>query len=246
MGRLDPELYGGPARPSDYVVTALTLGSIPWGARGSAVRPVVAEMDGLIIGGRSSARFVEPLVPEVSEVRALTQSHPDFIGPREFIGPLVREQIGAADTAAPDLVAGSSLHKATRWTEYQANGGAWNFDRWSNVYDANMTRASAANEAVDAYHQTLGWGRREVTVNTNIDGVDYARRLDIGDISAQRGVEYKTGYQSATQENLWEVSRDGHLVQNGWDIHWEFRNYASQPLQKALTDAGIKFKVGKP
>ena len=136
------------------------------------------------------------------------------------------------------------MHKATRWQEYQDNGGSWDYERWSNVYEANMTRASAANEAVDAYHQTLGWGTREVTVDANIDGVDYARRLDIADEAAQRGIEYKTGYQTATQDNLWELARDQALVQNGWDIKWIFRDTASQPLQDALTNANIKFKVG--
>ncbi|MFJ2990797.1 hypothetical protein ACIPF8_23320 [Collimonas sp. NPDC087041] len=107
-----------------------------------------------------------------------------------------------------------------------------------------MTRASAANEAVDAYHANLGWGQREVTVNANVDGVDYARRLDIADVATQRGIEYKTGYQTATQDNLWEVTRDQALAQSGWDIQWVFRDTASQPLQDALTNAGIKFKFG--
>ncbi len=31
--------------------------------------------------------------------------------------------------------------KAARWEEYQANGGKWDYDRWSNVYDANMLNA---------------------------------------------------------------------------------------------------------
>ncbi|MEA1677283.1 hypothetical protein [Nitrospirillum sp. BR 11163] len=142
------------------------------------------------------------------------------------------------------LTAGSDTHKAQRWQEYQDNGGTWNYDRWSNVYDANMTRASAANAAVDAYHKTLGWGEREVTVPSVVDGVEYPRRLDIADVAAQRGIEYKTGYQTATQDNLWEVARDKSLADEGWDIQWVFRDKASQPLKDALTDAGIKYTGG--
>jgi len=155
----------------------------------------------------------------------------------------VAESVGGS-SATGELTAGSDLHRATRWQEYQDNGGTWTYDRWSNVYDANMTRASAADEAVDAYHANLGWGQREVTVNANVDGVDYARRLDIADVATQRGIEYKTGYQTATQDNLWEVTRDQALAQSGWDIQWVFRDTASQPLQDALTNAGIKFKFG--
>ncbi len=151
-----------------------------------------------------------------------------------------------ASPAAQPLNAGSDLHKATRWQEYVDNGGTWKYERWSNVYDANMTRASAANEAVDAYHQTLDWGQREVTVTSNVDGVDYARRLDIADVASQRGIEYKTGYQYGSADNLWEVARDQSLVENGWDIQWVFRDSASQPLLDALDQAGIRYSIGPP
>ena len=140
---------------------------------------------------------------------------------------------------------GSAAHKAARWQEYQDRGGEWPYDRWSNVYDSNVTRARLANQATDAYHDTLGWGEREVTVTSNVDGVDYARRLDIADEATLQGVEYKTGYQSATQDNLWEVARDKALQDKaGWSIKWVFRDSASQPLQDALTKAGIDFSVG--
>ena len=142
--------------------------------------------------------------------------------------------------------AGSAAHKATRWQEYQDKGGEWPYDRWSNVYDSNMNRATLANQATDAYHETLGWGEREVTVTSNVDGVDYARRLDIADESTLQGIEYKTGYQTATQDNLWELTRDQALQDKaGWSIKWVFRDSASQPMQDALTKAGIDFSVGE-
>jgi hypothetical protein len=147
--------------------------------------------------------------------------------------------------ASQELTPGSELHKETRWQEYQDNGGTWNYDRWSNVYDANGNRASLANEAVDAYQATLGWGQREVTLNATVDGVDYARRLDIADVATQRGIEYKTGYQYASQDNLWEVARDQALVQNGWDIEWVFRDAVSRPLLDALEKAGIRYRTGQ-
>lgn len=145
---------------------------------------------------------------------------------------------GGLDPNDPDDMGngpGSAAHKAQRWAEYQARGGKWSYDQWSNVYEANMIRARAANASVDAYWRQLGWGRKEVEVE--VEGV--IRRLDIADEATMRGVEFKTGYQTATQENLWEVARDEILRQNGWDIKWVFRDRASAPLLQALKNAGI-------
>jgi hypothetical protein len=140
---------------------------------------------------------------------------------------------------------GTAEHKAATWDYYRGRGGDWDYDRWSSVYDANQTRASQANAAADAYHQTLGWGTREVTVDDiSVDGEQTSRRLDIADKALQKGVEYKTGYQSATADNMWELKRDAELVRRGWDIEWVFRDTASQPLLDALHDAGIRYKVG--
>lgn len=150
----------------------------------------------------------------------------------------------SGDVADKVAKAGSDTHKAARWQEYQDRGGEWDYDRWSKVYEANMTRATEANKAVDAYHETLGWGEREVTVPTEVDGVEYPRRLDIADTTLQKGIEYKTGEQYATEDNLWEVARDKSLVEDGWDIQWVFRDTASQPLKDALDNAGIQYTIG--
>lgn len=138
---------------------------------------------------------------------------------------------------------GSVLHKAERWKEYLDSGGQWNYTRWSNVYDSNMTKAVNAHKAVDDYHSTLGWGGREVSIIVQVDGKNYIRRLDIADSNPliRKGVEYKTGYQTATQENLWELKRDAELVKLGWNINWVFEGTASKPLLNALDNAKIKY-----
>ncbi len=74
-------------------------------------------------------------------------------------------------------------------------------------------------------------------MTVDVDGV--ARRLDIADPATSVGFEYKTGYQTATAENLSELSRDAILVKRGWSITWVFEGTASAPLLKALDDAGI-------
>jgi filamentous hemagglutinin len=143
-----------------------------------------------------------------------------------------------------DVSAGSIAHKLQRWEEYQKRGGTWGYSQWSNVYDANMTRATAANQEVAAYQKQIGWGRTEVSVKANVEGVEYTRRLDIADETTSRGVEFKTGYQSATEANLWEVKRDKALLDDGWDIQWVFKGTASEPLKEALRKAGISYVGG--
>ena len=138
--------------------------------------------------------------------------------------------------AIPTGAPGSPEHKALRWEEYQARGGEWSYERWEKTYSLNMERATQAHEAVNKYHSQLGWGKREVTID--VEGVP--RRLDIAEVARQRGVEYKTGYQSRTQDNLWEITRDEALVKQGWSIEWVFEGKASEPLINELTKAGIK------
>ncbi|HKR51732.1 MAG TPA: hypothetical protein VJT72_19540 [Pseudonocardiaceae bacterium] len=138
--------------------------------------------------------------------------------------------------------AGSPEHKAARWKEYQerTGGNGWDYERWSKVYEKNMVRAKEAHAAADAYHETLGWGKREVTVK--VEGEN--RRLDIADPKVLRGVEYKTGYQYRSQENLWELARDEILVkEKGWEIEWVFEEQPSKPLIDDLDAAGIKHRV---
>ncbi len=151
----------------------------------------------------------------------------------------------AGEIAGSEVVTGSSAHRAARWDKYQARGGEWPYERWSKMYENNMSRATNAHAAVDDYHAALGWGRREVTVDVEIDGVAYSRRIDIADVRLQRGVEYKTGYQTANADNIWEILRDSSLMEQGWDIQWILRDRASKPLLEQLRNAGIPYKVGK-
>jgi hypothetical protein len=148
------------------------------------------------------------------------------------------------DTIAPEstgrLQPGSPEHKAQRWAEYQARNGELPYEQWNRVYEKNMTRAAEANAVVDAYHQRLGWGRREVTID--VEGVP--RRLDIADAATRRAREVKGGYQSLNQETQWEILRDQVLREKGWDIRWHFDGYATPQLRNALDKAGIPFTGG--
>jgi hypothetical protein len=97
----------------------------------------------------------------------------------------------------------------------------------SNVTNQMNARPMPKNEASELVVQT------------------FPRRLDIADVESQRGVEYKTGYQSASEANLWELSRDAWMVENrGWSIEWVFTERPSQPLLDALNRAGIEYRIG--
>jgi hypothetical protein len=139
--------------------------------------------------------------------------------------------------------AGSPEHKAARWKEYQerTGGNGWDYERWSKVYEENMVRAEKANAAAEAYRETLGWGKKQVTID--VDGEK--RILDIADPdpTVLRAVEYKTGYQYRSPDNLWELAKDAKLVQRGWEIEWVFEEQPSKPLIDDLDAAGIKHRV---
>ncbi|UFH31460.1 DUF4280 domain-containing protein [Chryseobacterium sp. C-71] len=136
--------------------------------------------------------------------------------------------------------AGSPEHKAQAWDDYQARGGEWDYNRWSNTYEANMQNANRGNAAADNYHNELGWGAREQTVKVEINGQTVNRRLDIADVDAKMGVEVKSGnYFSRTEDIMSEIERDRELVRQGWDIEWKIEGGASQPLLDELRDAGI-------
>jgi hypothetical protein len=77
-----------------------------------------------------------------------------------------------------------------------------------------------------------------------VDGKQEQRRLDIADRVLRKAIEYKTGYQTASPDNLWELTRDAELVKQGWDVQWVFRDRVSEPLENALRRAGIGVKTG--
>jgi hypothetical protein len=229
---LAPARLRSDARTSLFIDAALTFGPMALGAvaKGAKLVRTFARLNRF--------RTAEELGAAVADGAAIERGLSLSAG--------TARMAAAAETAEAADVAGSATHKAARWQEYLDNGGTWDFSRWSNVYEANMVRARAANAAVDAYHSTLGWGRREVTVSSTVDGVQFPRRLDIADVATQRGIEYKTGYQTANVDNLWEIARDKALLDSGWDVRWVFRDTASQPLKDALTRAGIRWTVGHP
>jgi len=141
---------------------------------------------------------------------------------------------------------GSPEHRAQRWKEYlerkkDAGEKPWKKDRWDKTYDVNMKQAAKANKAMDTYHGKVGWGKREVTVE--IDGVK--RRLDIADPKKKKGIEHKTGYQTANETNLAEIVRDAALMKKKkWKIEWVFDGATpSKPLLAELSKHGIPYKI---
>lgn len=136
--------------------------------------------------------------------------------------------------------AGTPEHRSQAWEDYQKRDGEWSKERWDKTYDANMQNANKGNAAADAYHEELGWGTREKTVQVEVNGQTVNRRLDIADVANQKGVEVKSGnYFSRTEDIMYEIERDKQLVKDGWDIEWKIDGGASQPLLDELKAAGI-------
>ena len=101
-----------------------------------------------------------------------------------------------------------------------------------------MTRPTVANQPVIDYHGQLGWGKRQVTVKTDLG----PRKLDIADVTNSRGVEVKSGYIRMSPEISSEIERDALLIKQGWDIEYHFApgSRASQGLLDAAKKAGIR------
>ena len=102
-----------------------------------------------------------------------------------------------------------------------------------------MIKAAKSHTGVNDYHKTIGWGKREVSINVG----GKKRRLDIADEIAEKGIEvkeYSSGkvYNSVDIRN--EVELDKLLVDDDWVIEWMFKGCSpSGPLETSLKQAGI-------
>lgn len=137
-------------------------------------------------------------------------------------------------------------HKAERWVQYKERMGdqAKDYNSWSNTYNANMTKATKANQVADEYMAAVGWGEREVSVQAG----DYSRRLDIADKILKKGIEvksYETGTVYATEAIRTELNADKYLIDNlSWRIESVFKACEpSQPLKTLLEQSGITIKL---
>jgi hypothetical protein len=239
-------IYWRSRRPELTSEEAETLRDVLATARGESVAPledfdVDPDRGGLYASTRPHLINEGPAADLVSErgISGAPRGNTDIM-----VGSVGQEAPGILESSkvpkAAAGKAGSPTHRAARWEQYQDRGGTWDYERWSNVYEQNMGRATRANKDVDAYHRSLGWGSREVPLD--VDGL--TRRLDIADKASFRGREVKTGYQTATKENLWEIQRDQALRKGGWDIQWHFTGRASRQLLEALRRAGIPYTGG--
>ncbi len=153
---------------------------------------------------------------------------------------------GLHSTPPYKYVPNTMKHKAARWAQYKIEKGpaAKDYSTWSNIYNANMTKANKAYQSADEVMASIGWGQREVTVQAGT----YTRRMDIADKVAKKGVEvksYETGKVYATEDIKGELFADKYLIDNDfWQIEWVFKGcLPSQPLRSLLEQAGITIKL---
>lgn len=146
------------------------------------------------------------------------------------------------------LIPGTQEHKQNRWKVYKANGGTWDYEHWSRVYDANMEKANRSHELVERYRQRLNW--KSSLTQYSVDTPSGVRIIDIADPKTLKAIEHKTttktdgsrGYFSRDPHIREEIEKDRYLIEiEGWDITWVFENAdASLPLIDELKEAGIK------
>jgi hypothetical protein len=156
-------------------------------------------------------------------------------------------------------------HKAQRWEQYKARciedgGEAPNFNNWSNTYDGNIVKAASASRAVDDFFSTLGWNCQncrevsinDITIQTPEGTQAFTRRMDIADVNARKGIEFKeysSGKVYRSPDIMREVALDAKLIELGTfaQIEWVFKNCEpSSFLRRDLQAAGIKIRILPP
>jgi Domain of unknown function (DUF4157) len=136
----------------------------------SDVKPVLSDEVAAVKPGKGAASkgeadLGEGGVARVKQSIALDMNHPG--------GPKAPDL--AVPEGAPASGAGSLDHKINAWNEYQARGGKLQYEKWSNVYTANMERTKIANAAADRFFNEEGhasWGERERVVDIDESAVN--------------------------------------------------------------------------
>lgn len=159
---------------------------------------------------------------------------------------------GFKNSPPAKLDAWTPEHKAQRWANHKAGNPDADFKTWSNQYDGNIDKVTAANKGIDDYISTYsGTVVREksfsnISINTP-DGVQsFTRRLDIVDEDVFKGIEFKeysSGKVYRSPDVIREYTLDGKLLKDDLldEIEWLFKGCEpSGPLRTDLEALGIK------
>jgi hypothetical protein len=139
-------------------------------------------------------------------------------------------------------------HKASRWEQYKEEKSSTGsapiaYSAWSNIYNANVTKANDAKKVELAYMASVGWGSAQQSIKVGTQ----TRRLDIADIAVKKAIEvkaYETGVVYATKDIKNEANLDTALVKDSWKIEWVFKACRpSEPLKTLLTSGNISIKL---
>lgn len=145
--------------------------------------------------------------------------------------------VGTAERAADDQYLKDAYDRYVK----RKGDQALPYDRWLKT-GGNAVKAA---RMMDRYRDALGWGTREHRPEVPNGRSD--RRFDIGDEvdpNKKRAIEHKTGGQSRTRQNRWEIERDKKLIEEGWNIVWVFEDARpSKPLLDDLRKAGIPWVI---
>ena len=142
-----------------------------------------------------------------------------------------------------NLVPGSSAHKAQRWADYEARGGSWSYDRWSNQYEVNMRNPQVGLGRERVYREALGGESRMLQTPYG------NRQIDVFVPDSNLLLQVKTGGKQylTTQgrlANTLAIKRDAWLVKQGYSVEWVLEGGGSKQLLQALDDASIKYHLG--
>jgi hypothetical protein len=111
-------------------------------------------------------------------------------------------------------------------------------EAWQSKVDSLRTNKAVGDGYRDQVMNDLGITKGEggwddeVTVG--------GRRLDIGNVDRQEGIEVKSG-STPTAEGLTQMSKDEDLVKNGWTITWQLKTDLSPELMARLAQLAQQY-----
>lgn len=164
-------------------------------------------------------------------------------------------QIPDAPVARADgLQPGTEAHKLNRWEHYASNRTEpMSYQRWSALYDRNVTATADAVRRATDYVAETGFGAPNSRgYNVTVNGQQVTRYPDVIDQGLRESRELKSGYQYLSPDIQRQIDADIALRdQRGIASAWVFdiRDGArapSQPLLDALDTTKIPYQILRP
>ena len=205
-------------------------------------------LGGMFRGSRIGDEALDAASQALRPVRQQLDTPPAIAAAQ--IPPVPSQPVARADGLQP----GTAEHKLNRWEHYASNRDEpISYERWSALYDRNVTATQDAAQRAADYVAETGFGVPNTRgFEVEVDGQMVTRYPDVIDRGLAEVHELKSGYQYLTDDIRQQIAADVAVrEQRGLATTWVFdirdgANAPSQPLLSALDDANIPYQILRP